>query len=408
MFEFNAAQIAAIEAEEPKVVIVAPPGSGKTFTMTAAIEHFYKTNDEPKRVVAVTFTNKAAEDLHNRIGIYLPVEVATIHSWSYNELVRLSKKHFFRIKLLDDTAVEEILLRIMPQYGIQTRYLRGVYNHCLGNVNPDLPHYIKSKYNAIKDRYIDYKRKMYLYDFTDLPLYLSDMLEHYGETIELDAIFVDEFQDVDPVQLEVFNKIAAKKKFFIGDVDQAIYQFRGAVEEIFERLDGFHLYVLKTNYRSHQEIINFAFHLKGMETREAAGVLPSAAVKAERGDGAFILYDTGVLWTAEVYKSSNFPSIQHKYKIIREELEKYNYQVLCRTNKEVRDLRAMGLTASTIHQAKGLEYENVMVIDFDARNDEDINIKFVANTRAKNRLMLVQFETIEKIKNQIEDINKAF
>lgn len=113
--------------------------------------------------------------------------------------------------------------------------------------------------NALEERYIAYKRENGLYDFTDYPLYLYDVLETYNETItKIDALFVDEFQDVDTVQFDVFTKVDARKKFFIGDIWQSIYGFRGADGEAFTKLEDFKQYKLKFNYRSYQEIIDYA------------------------------------------------------------------------------------------------------------------------------------------------------
>ena len=72
--------------------------------------------------------------------------------------------------------------------------------------------------NALETRYINYKRDNNLYDFTDYPLYLYNVLVAYKETIkDIDALFVDEFQDVDETQLKIFNLVEAHKKFYIGD-----------------------------------------------------------------------------------------------------------------------------------------------------------------------------------------------
>jgi hypothetical protein len=71
-------------------------------------------------------------------------------------------------------------------------------------------------------------------------------------------LFVDEFQDVDPTQLKVFDRVIADKKFYIGDPDQAIYIFRGATTKVFADLEDFKKYNLDINYRSYQPILDFA------------------------------------------------------------------------------------------------------------------------------------------------------
>ena len=123
---------------------------------------------------------------------------------------------------------------------------------------------------ALENRYIRYKRDNLLYDFTDYPLYLYNVLNTYDEEINnIDALFVDEYQDVDEVQFELFQKVNAKKKFFVGDPWQSIFCFRGADGEVFDKTEDFEEYKLMCNYRSYQEIIDYATTVY-LEQREKA------------------------------------------------------------------------------------------------------------------------------------------
>lgn len=408
---YNKYQLEAINSTEEKVIIVAPPGSGKTHTMTGAIQKFLKENPINIGITAITFTNKAADELRERLGFNAgSIHIATIHSWSYTELQKLSKKHSFRLRVLDEQGIKEILTRFMGVFGVQDRWLGGVYSFVMGNFNPDLPIYVKVKYNQIKDAYIEYKREMFLYDFTDYPLYLSDQLDKYRETITLEGIFVDEFQDVDPVQLTVFNRVDAKRKFFIGDPDQAIYQFRGATEDIFKDLQGYKLYTLHENYRSYQEIIDFAFDVKN---NSGFGESESEFVIASRGKGG-IVYETDKTFLspfARVIRHKN--GVSQEVDFTREVLPiftKYNWTVLCRTNREVKRAKELGFnTAITIHQSKGLEFDNVIVISFEDKSLEDINVRFVAHTRARNLLVTMNMEGLEYIASKnASPIQKLF
>ena len=79
--------------------------------------------------------------------------------------------------------------------------------------------------------------------------------------------------------------------------------------------------------------------------------------------------------------------------------------ILCRKNKEVKALQKLGYeNVSTVHQAKGLEYDNVILTDFEVEGLEDINIAYVAMTRAKNRLLLVDFGRLLETMATIQDI----
>ena len=129
----------------------------------------------------------------------------------------------------------------------------------MGNKNMDVKDSFKKTLLALEARYIRYKRDNILYDFTDYPLYLYDVLTVYDEEINnIDALFVDEYQDVDEIQFELFRKVNSNKKFFVGDAWQSIFVFRGADGAVFNKTTDFSKYKLVTNYRSYQEIIDYA------------------------------------------------------------------------------------------------------------------------------------------------------
>lgn len=76
--------------------------------------------------------------------------------------------------------------------------------------------------------------------------------------------------------------------------------------------------------------------------------------------------------------------------------------ILCRTNKQVRALEEIGYyNTTTVHQAKGLEYENVIVIDAEIRDKEDLNVGYVALTRARNNLMVANFPSFYTLLKEI-------
>lgn len=89
--QINPEQLAAIHSEEKKLVIIAPPGSGKTFTMVRAIEAYIEKKSDAD-VVAITFTKKAAGELESAFFGNNNIHASTIHSWSYSHLENMSKK----------------------------------------------------------------------------------------------------------------------------------------------------------------------------------------------------------------------------------------------------------------------------------------------------------------------------
>jgi ATP-dependent exoDNAse (exonuclease V) beta subunit len=399
MGTYNSSQTQAIESANNNVVIKAPPGSGKTYTMVGAIKNYIEQTS-PQKVVAMTFTVKATEELKANFPLTgAQLDIATIHSWSYQQLLRLSEKHEFKIRLLQDEAIMDILRPMLEARNIHKTALVTAFYSVMYNTNQEVSEVLKKKLQLIREDYQDYKRARHLYDFTDLPLYLYTKLMDYKETIDgIDALFVDEFQDIDPIQLKVFDLVKVQKRFYIGDPDQSIYLFRGACAEVFDSLQDFTSYQLEINYRSYQEIIDFASTMKIMannQTINHIGKLDStyrSHIKADRGFGGAVIC---INPPAMINYSTN-TDYEQPVDALLTELQ-LPYQFLCRTNKEVKHIQSLGYSSvSTIHQAKGLEYDNVVVVDFELSSEEEINIAYVGLTRAKNRLIVTDVKTIEK------------
>ena len=223
---YNELQQKAINSKAPKVLVTAPAGSGKTGTLIGAILKYIEDNPNAN-IVAITFTRKAALELQTKI-FSDKVSCSTIHSWSLKELNRLAIEHKFKVSILQDNQIQEILKSLSRKCGYYSINLFMLFSYVMGNYNIDISQNVKNKFDKVLREYVEYKRINRLYDFTDLPLYLYDILEYYNETINnVDGLFVDEFQDVDDIQAKIFRKVNAKKFFYIGDSNQMIYSFRG-------------------------------------------------------------------------------------------------------------------------------------------------------------------------------------
>jgi DNA helicase-2/ATP-dependent DNA helicase PcrA len=216
-------QSAAVTSDADHVVIRAAAGSGKTSTLITAIAN-YRYEHINDRICAITYTRAARAEMETRLrnmGIY-DVEVSTIHVWSRNMLDYFANKYDFKIKILEEPHIKSILREIVKEYLIRSRIksinIDILYTYITGSKTMDITDNYRRTLNALEERYILYKRNNGLYDFTDYPQYLWDVMSAYDEYINtIDALFVDEFQDVDSVQCEIFEKVNANKKFFIGD-----------------------------------------------------------------------------------------------------------------------------------------------------------------------------------------------
>lgn len=389
MSNYNTLQKLAIDCPDNKVVIIAPPGSGKTYSLTGAIKRY--VDDHPlDQVVAITFTKKAASELFFKLSDYPSVDTATIHSWSLKELNRLGAKYKFKVSLLSDIQVQEILQFLCKRLGYYSINYYMLTAFIMGNYNIDISDGTKARFIKILNTYIQYKRDNGLYDFTDLPLYLYDMLVEYNETIDhIDALFVDEFQDVDGTQAIIFKMVNAKKHFYIGDPDQAIYIFRGAEAKVLDELEGFTKLRLEENYRSYQSIIDFSTLVRsGVDRPTEITSLETSWIKCVRND------DSGEVYTIDECGDGR-DLVNNKrvdsYKLLNMFLQRKPY-ILCRSNKQVKSIQNLGYkNVSTIHQAKGLEYPYVIMTDMDLAGEEEINIAYVGCTRAQNGLLVADY-----------------
>lgn len=401
--QYNEAQLKVIYSQQPNIVVTAPPGSGKTHNIVGVI-HEYLSQHPTHSVTAITFTRKGAAELERRIGDKR-VQTGTIHSWSLKRLYDYGRKYGFQVELLEEEEIKQILSKIAAQRRMKYVNIVQLYLYITGAIPTlDLDETIVKRYEMIKATYIQFKADRGLYDFTDLPQYLLDVMEEYDERIyDIDALFVDEFQDIDEVQFKIFNRVDAVKKVYIGDAHQAIYQFRGAIEHIFDILaeDNFHAMHLDTNYRSKQNIINAADSLRmaALETLEDGSdcylcdlmITDQSETICARGEGGNVYQvpDINTCYSAK-YNEEQFYNPQQ---LIKSLFSEEGTMVLCRSNKQVRKLQALGITeVSTIHQAKGLEYNNVIMMDIDVSSEEELNVAYVAMTRAKNNLCIINFD----------------
>ena len=409
----------AAESEADKVVIRAPAGSGKTSTLIAAVSA-YRYNNLNDRICAITYTRAARAEMETRLrelGV-TDVDVTTIHVWARERLNELSIKYDFKVRIMEEPQIKVILTELTNKYLLTSRVksvnINILYSYITGSKKMDISENYRRTLNAIEQRYINYKRDNNLYDFTDYPLYLYNVLMAYNETIKgIDALFVDEFQDVDSTQLAIFKLVNAKKKFFIGDLAQSIFQFRGADGAVFSKLDDFEVFELKYNYRSLQEIIDYATTVY-LNLSEKASLNEEcyiseimysheSAIQCARGDG-------GEVYVVNPYgRNVRFGNCHRPQKTgdLFNDFMKTDPMILCRTNKQVKAIKDIGyFNVDTVHQAKGLEYKSVIAIDATIGSTEDLNIAYVAMTRAEDSLMVINWQQFELLFKVYMDKNK--
>lgn len=266
----NRDQDRAIKAPIGPVQVIAGAGSGKTRVLTERIRYLYDELGE-KRILAVTFTNKAAGEMKERLS--LPVAIGTFHSICLRILREFSQAIGFRENFIifdeDDskTLVKQILKSIgrndINPSGVLREIDRAKNNYTTpqgGDLFRDL----------VVEVYSEYQKKLRdlnALDFGDLLVYTVKLFETKPLILErlqnrFKHILVDEFQDTNLVQYKLLKLLSTGSIFVVGDEDQSIYAFRGAqIENIlsFEKdFPNTQVFRLEQNYRSTKYILEAA------------------------------------------------------------------------------------------------------------------------------------------------------
>lgn len=285
----NIQQKEAVTTCDGHVRIVAGAGSGKTRVITSRIA--YLINDlgiRPYRILAITFTNKAANEMKQRISAMLECEntgvnISTIHSLCVR-ILREDIRYFNYPKnftILDSDDQKSILKQIYKQLDVNLKditlnsSLSYISNCKCGLVEPNEAKAMANKFTnditkaEIYELYANKLKEMYALDFDDLLLFVYRMF-HQDKTIRekwqnrYDYIHVDEFQDVDHIQYGIIKNLVKDSTCLcvVGDPDQTIYTWRGASVDIIMNLEkdfkNCKSIVLNENYRSTPSILQGA------------------------------------------------------------------------------------------------------------------------------------------------------
>jgi len=271
----NPEQGKAVELLDGPLLVVAGPGSGKTRVLTHRIAALLQTNTtQAHKVLAMTFTNKAAGEMKERLEELLGDEtgsrmwVCTFHSFCAR-ILRIEHKAAGlpqAYSIVDSNDVKSILKEILREQGkeVSAEEVRSTVSQIsrVKNQGGEANQVLLQVYDAYQKRL----RQLGALDFDDLLLETLKLFEKDKEVLEkyqrrFSHILVDEYQDTNPVQYNIIRLLAYKHRNLcvVGDADQAIYGFRSASPEA---MLGFtddwaeaQVVVLETNYRSTPEII---------------------------------------------------------------------------------------------------------------------------------------------------------
>ncbi len=361
--QLNPEQQKAVTTTDGQSLVIAGAGSGKTRVLTYRIAHLLTQGVPPHRILALTFTNKAAKEMKERIAQIVGYETArnlwmgTFHSIFArilrNEADKLGYPSSFTIY---DTADSKSLIKsIIKEMKLSDKeYKPGAVLGRISSAKNDLvtpAAYTRDQHRMMEDQasrksmvheiYTRYMRQCYksgVMDFDDLLLNTNVLFRDFPEVLQkyqnfFQYIMVDEYQDTNYSQYIIIKKLADKHGNIcvVGDDAQSIYSFRGAkIENILNFRNDYpeyKLFKLEQNYRSTQNIVNAANSIIANNSKQ---------IKKD----VFSEKDTG----SKIKIHNAYSDIEEGYIVINDIKEKrlkqnYQYQdfaILYRTNAQSR------------------------------------------------------------------------
>lgn len=319
--QLNDSQREAVMSTEGPSLVIAGAGSGKTRVLTYKIAYLLQQGVKPWNVLALTFTNKAAREMKQRIGNLVGNEVAsrlvmgTFHS-IFSRILRAEAEHIgfnSNYTIYDDTDSRSLVKNIIKEMGLDDKTYKPstVHNRISMAKNHMISAYDYSNDASALERdkeqrmpniykvylaYAERCRQANAMDFDDLLLLTyqllkdnEDIRQKYADRFKY--VLVDEYQDTNTVQQRIVWLLTKEHQnvCVVGDDAQSIYSFRGAnidnILDFRDMYDGAKLFKLERNYRSTQHIVEAANSLIRHNERQ----IPKD-VYSKNGDGEKIVF----------------------------------------------------------------------------------------------------------------------
>lgn len=359
--ELTKAQKEAIYSDSKNILVNASAGSGKTSVFAARIAHLVKGEGvDPSRILALTFSKEAAENMKKRVSTILDkektkkIDMSTFHSFAYRLLFsnfpsfyknQQMMKDWWKVNQLFTIANEITDLEIdAPQLGMFVSYQKA--NMVLKNmpvvIDENTKYASESNRKALQAAYklfLERCKNARLIEFDDLLLHLYYRFETENDFLEMirskyDYIMVDEFQDTSHINLEILKKITSNSLFVVGDFRQGIYGFINAdIKNILNFADEFedvHTIELTYNFRSTKRIVDLSNslieHRDIPEYKQFKPAKSAISVKGEKPD--FNIYATSYLEAVSI--------VEKIESLVNDEDYSYeDFGVLVRTNSQM-------------------------------------------------------------------------
>ncbi len=317
--ELNPAQYEAVASTDGIYLVIAGAGTGKTRTLVYRVARLIESGVDPKAILLLTFTRKAANEMMNRAAVLLDNRCSKINGGTFHSFANTTLRKYAKAVGLDSSFIildqgdsEDVINLIRTQlnlHNIKKRFptkqtLNKIFSFSINTgksieeiLKEDYPHFYEfiDMISDIQKVYVNYKQKNNLVDYDDLLVYLDKFInelspyaKNFLSTIKY--IMVDEYQDTNKLQSSIVKGLAKYNNnvMVVGDDSQSIYSFRGAnfqnIMEFPKLFGEAKIIKLEENFRSTQEVLNFANHIiedaiekypKFLFTRKNGGELPA-------------------------------------------------------------------------------------------------------------------------------------
>jgi DNA helicase-2/ATP-dependent DNA helicase PcrA len=378
----NDVQSAAVRHTDGPCLVFAGAGSGKTRVIAYRIAYLLQElGVAPDRILAVTFTNKAASELKSRIERMVGASARDLWAGTFHAMcVRILRRDGRRIGvspgfvIVDESDQRQLVKEILDDFDYDERQIST--GACLAEIDHaktamlDPEHYLEKQTTPIGERfgevYREYQRRLSesnSVDFDDLILRTIELLETDPAVREkyqrrFQYVLVDEYQDVNPAQYRLISILGElhRNVTVVGDDDQSIYSWRGSDHRMILRFEqdfsGATVFKLEQNYRSTQRILDAANALVANNRTRAPKRLFT-----ERGEGEAI-----VVYPAATERDEARYVVEQVKNAVRQGSAYRDFLVLYRINAQSRVLEDAML-------ADGIPYRVIGGVGFYARSE---------------------------------------
>ena len=291
--ELNEQQLAAVTAPPGPILVIAGAGSGKTRTLTYRVAYLLENGIDPRNILLLTFTNKAAREMLNRVANLLPVDASGLWGGTFHSVGnRMLRRHGTALgyssgfTIMDREDQKDLINTVVTSAGIDPKEIRFPKGDVLAEifsfvVNTEMPleallaekfpYFLPllDKIQNVRDRYEKKKKATNSMDFDDLLQKTLLMVQQHERIAEIyrrqfQFILVDEYQDTNKIQADLVDVLAREHRnlMVVGDDAQSIYSWRGAnfqnILEFPKRYPEAQVFKIEMNYRSVPEILEVA------------------------------------------------------------------------------------------------------------------------------------------------------